>query len=192
MPPNRRVPPGPDRSSAAAIVSSGIAEASEQQVLVGRIAGIFGVKGWVRVFSYTNPPENILRYAPWSIGDERAARYEVTDGAAHGRGTIAHLRGVDDREAARTLIGSPIRVPRECFGKAGKGEYYWFDLLGLEVVNEDGESLGRVDQLLETGANDVLVVRGARKRLVPFVKGSVIKQVDLEAGVIRVSWDADF
>ena len=167
-------------------------ETGERQVIVGRIAGIFGVKGWVRVFSYTDPPENILQYGPWAVGDISAVPYKVLDGAVHGRGIIAHLGGVDDRDAARGLIGSPIRVPRKRFGKTSGDEYYWFDLMGLDVVNEDGRSLGHVEELLQTGSNDVLVVRGDRKRLVPFVNKTVVKDVDLEAGVIRVSWDPDF
>jgi len=168
-----------------------VTEPLERQVIVGRITGIFGVRGWLRVFSYTDPPENILQYGPWSIGEMVPAPYNVTDGMVHGRGIVAHLQGIDDREMARELIGSPIRVPRARFGKTGDDEYFWFDLVGLEVVNEDGRSLGRVEELLGTGANDVLVLRGDRRRLVPFVK-AVIRDVDLKAGVIRVSWDADF
>ncbi len=167
-------------------------DVEEPPVVVGRVAGVFGVKGWVRVFSYTDPPENILGYEPWLVGASAGALYRVTNGSAHGRGVIAHLAGIDDRDVARGLIGSLIRVPRTRFGKVGPDQFYWSDLLGLEVVNLTGNGLGRVEDVLETGANDVLVLQGDRRRLLPFVMGSVIKIVDLEAGRITVDWDADF
>ena len=164
----------------------------EGQVVVGRITGVFGVRGWVRVFSDTDPPEKILAYGPWSLGGAPAETYRITEGATHGRGVIVHLAGIDDRDQARGLIGSTIRVPRARFGKTGRGEYYWFDLLGLEVVTEDGRPLGRIEQLLETGANDVMVVRGDRRILVPFILHTVVKSVDQEHGIITVSWDSDY
>ena len=172
-------------------MSSG-ADPDERYVVVGRITGVFGVKGWVRVFSYTDPPENILRYGPWLVGNSSAVTYRVKNGSVHGRGIVAHLDGIDDRDVARTLIGRSIRIPRRKFQQAGKDQYYWSDLLGLEVVNRDGSSLGKVEDVLETGANDVLVVQGDRRRLLPFVTGSVIKSVDMESGRISVDWDADF
>lgn len=162
-----------------------------RRVVVGRISGIFGVRGWVRVFSYTDPPEAILGYGPWMIGDEHARCCRVLAGATHGRGVIAHLAGVDDRDLARALIGSTIRVAREAFPGLAEGEYYWDDLLGLEVVNTDGIVLGRVEDLMETGANDVLVLRGEQRRLVPFIVGSVVRSVDLAASRITVEWSAD-
>jgi 16S rRNA processing protein RimM len=167
-------------------------EPASSRVTVGRIAGVFGVRGWVRVFSYTDPAENILRYGPWIIGDGEGMVYEVSDGAVHGRGIIAHLSGIDDRDSARKLIGQPVQVPRGSFADAGRDEYYWTDLVGMQVIGNDDRPLGQVEELLATGANDVLVLRGERRRLVPFVRGSVVKSVDLAAGVIRVDWDADF
>lgn len=167
-------------------------DAEESLVVVGRVAGVFGVKGWLRIFSYTDPPENILRYGPWLVGDGATGLYRVTDGSVHGRGIIAHLAGVDDRDAARALIGRDIRVPRARFGQAGGGQFFWSDLLGLEVVNQNGMSLGKVAGMLETGANDVLVVQGERRRLIPFVSGTVIRSVDQAAGRIQVDWDAEF
>jgi 16S rRNA processing protein RimM len=166
--------------------------AADRRIVVGRIAGVFGIRGWLRVFSYTDPPDNILRYGPWSIGDATAKDYRVTDGSVHGRGIIAHLEGVDDREVARRLIGATIAVPRTRFGAAAPNEYYWSDLIGLRVVNQDGTPLGEVEDLLETGANDVLVVRGTRRRLLPFVAGTVVRSVDLDAGLIAVDWDPEF
>jgi 16S rRNA processing protein RimM len=125
------------------------------------------------------------------VGDEEVT-FTVAAGDVHGRGVIAHLEGVDDRDVARGLIGREIRVPRERFAAAGANEYYWTDLVGLQVLGIDGRQLGEVVELLATGANDVLVLRGERRRLVPFVPGRVVKSVDLAAGVIHVDWDADF
>jgi 16S rRNA processing protein RimM len=169
-----------------------VTRGGERRVVVGRVAGVFGVKGWVRVFSYTDPPANILDYGPWLVGTEAPRPVRVLDGGVHGRGIVARLEGIADRDAARALIGAPIAVQRSRLGPPGEGSYYWFDLVGLEVVNEKGERLGTVEDLLQTGANDVLVLRGDRRRLVPFVRGSVVKAVDVEAGVVTVDWDSDF
>jgi 16S rRNA processing protein RimM len=169
-----------------------MSDPAQRPVVVGRVTGVFGVKGWVRVFSYTDPPGNILQYGPWLVGERGEKSFRVLDGATHGRGVIAHLEGIDDRDVARGLIGAEIRVSRANFGKTGRDEYYWSDLVGLTVVNEEGVELGRVDDLLATGANDVLVVVGDRRRLVPFVPGAVVKSVDVAGGTLRVAWDEDF
>jgi 16S rRNA processing protein RimM len=168
------------------------AEDVDRHILVGKVSGVFGVKGWVRVYSYTDPPENILDYGPWLVGEGRGRSYKVVDGAVHGRGIIARLADVDDREQARALIGAGIRVPRARFGESGGGEYFWSDLLGLRVRNQAGVDFGTVEDMMATGANDVLVIRGERRRLVPFVPGAVVKSVDIDAGTIDVEWDADF
>jgi 16S rRNA processing protein RimM len=169
------------------------AAAGDREVVVGRIAGIYGVKGWVRVTSYTDPAENILRYGPWIIGrghPQRACR--ILAGRVHGRGILAHIEGIEDREAARGLIGAEIRVGRVQFAAPEPGRQYWADLIGLRVVNRAGQLLGVVDHLMQTGANDVLVVTGERRRLLPYVPGRVVTRVDLQAGTIEVDWDQDF
>jgi len=171
-------------------LSPRVQDEDDRQIPVGRVSGVFGVKGWVRVFSFTDPPDSILNYGPWTIGESPASVYRVTAGSSHGRGVIAHLAGIDDRDAARALIGRLIKVSRSKFAALGAGEYYWADLLGLEVVNQQGVALGRVQDLMETGANDVLVVQGRERLLVPFVLGSVIRSVDLESGRIIVDWAA--
>jgi 16S rRNA processing protein RimM len=166
-------------------------EADEPQVVVGRVAGVFGVKGWIRVFSYTDPPDNILKYRQWRL-DAGALPVRVKSGAAHGRGVIAQLEGIDDRDVARALIGREIRIGRGQFRPVGADQYYWSDLMGLAVIDTRGVSFGTVVDLMETGANDVLVVEGERRRLVPFLTGTVIRSVDLDARRIEVDWDADF
>lgn len=177
---------------AAAVSADDGGPAAGRRVAVGRIAGVFGIKGWVRVFSYTDPPENILGYGPWLVGEREPVAYRVVDGARHGRGIVAHLEGVNDRDVARALIGQGVWVPRDRFQVADPGQYYWSDLIGLRVVNGEGAELGHVQEILETGANDVLVVGGERRRLLPFVTGTVVKSVDLAGRVINVEWDADF
>jgi 16S rRNA processing protein RimM len=151
------------------------------------------VKGWVRVYSYTGPREKIVDYQPWylQVSGEWLPR-QVAEGRRHGKGVIVRLEGCEDRDQALALINSEIGVRRDQLPATAPGEYYWQDLIGLSVVNLQGERLGEVDHLLETGANDVLVVQGERERLIPFVLQQVVKQVDLQAGTIQVDWDRDF
>jgi 16S rRNA processing protein RimM len=151
------------------------------------------VKGWVRIFSYTDPRDNIVHYQPWYLrceGTWQARR--VAEGKRHGKGVIVRLEGCEDRDQAASLMDCEIGVRRDQLPPTESGEYYWNDLLGLDVVTVQNEPLGKVDHLLETGANDVLVVQGDRERLIPFVPGKVVMRVDLEAGVIQVDWDKEF
>lgn len=160
---------------------------------VGRISGVHGVKGWVRVFSYTEPRDNIVRYQPWYLrrdGHWQAQR--LVAGNAHGKGVIAQLENCEDRDQALALMNCEIAVRRDQMPEPAAGEYYWNDLLGLTVVTLQNEPLGKVARLMETGANDVLVVSGDRERLIPFVLDEIVKRVDLEARVIQVDWDKDF
>jgi 16S rRNA processing protein RimM len=171
-------------------------------VTLGRIVGLFGTQGWVKVYSYTRPPEAILQYDPWLIRTEGEWRnHRLRDGRRQGKGLVAHLEQCPTREQASRLIGTDIAVPLERLPALPEGEYYWVQLEGLRVVNLENATLGVVDHLLETGANDVMVVvpqilsaereaQGSR-RLIPYVDG-VVKEVDLEAGVVRVDWGLDY
>jgi 16S rRNA processing protein RimM len=162
------------------------------QVVLGRIAGVFGVKGWVKVISHTEPREGILEYQNWLLkrGDSwQAVRPE--DGKLHGKSVIAKLPDVEDRDAAAELLDVEIAVPREDLPTTEDGEYYWADLEGLQVVHRDGRSLGKVAYLMATGSNDVLVVDGDGEQLIPFVMGEVILDVDLGKGQISVDWEWD-
>lgn len=166
----------------------------DRLVTLGEIVGVRGIRGWVKVYSYTEPRERILEYGPWQLdagGDERREAV-VMEGRRQGRGVIARLEGVTDRDQARALIGARIQARRSQLPPPAEGEFYWTDLEGLRVVNADGVDLGRVKSLFRTGANDVMVVAGDRERLVPFVQGQYVKEVDLDAGEIRVEWEADF
>ena len=160
--------------------------------MLGRISGLFGVRGWVKVFSYTEPREAVLEYSSWLLGHEgdwRSAK--VAEGQRHGKTVIVRIDGFEDRDQASTLIGTEIGVPREALPEIEDGQYYWSDLEGLRVVNRGGAELGRVAYLLETGANDVMVIEGESERLIPFVMNKVVTDVDLAAGVISVDWEWD-
>ena len=167
-------------------------DATTQPVILGRIVGLFGVRGWIKVYSYTEPREAVLDYKEWLLsrngGWQRAV---LAEGKRHGKAVIARLDGIEDRDAAAALTGSDIGVDRDALPDPGEGHYYWADLEGLVVVHRDGTELGRVAYLMATGANDVLVVDGHAERLIPFVPGEVILDVDLAAGVIRVDWEWD-
>jgi len=166
---------------------------TDPYVTVGRISGVFGLRGWVKVFSDTDPRDHIVQFDPWYVrigGQWREMR--VADGHAQGKGVVALLAGIDDRDAASALVGADIAVRRDQLPVLAQGEYYWSDLIGLKVETVDGVALGTVDRLMETGANDVLVVKGERERLIPYLPGQVITEVDLENGLLRVDWDPEF
>lgn len=167
--------------------------AADKYVVLGRINGFYGVRGWVKVFSYTEPRANIVKFPSWLL--KRDGRWEpvaVEAGRTQGKGVVAKLAGFDDRDAAAALLDSEIAVRRDQLPRPGRDEFYWVDLEGLEVVTTDGQSLGRVSHLLATGANDVLVVKGDRERLVPFVRDRFVTDIDFDAGRITVDWDPEF
>ncbi|MEM7283789.1 MAG: ribosome maturation factor RimM [Pseudomonadota bacterium] len=167
---------------------------ADEFVVVGRIAGVYGVKGWVRVESFTQPITNIFDYDPWTLlgpgGTQRQCA--KAEGRPHGKGLIAKFEGLSDREEAVALVGHEVAVPRRELPEVEQGSFYWADLEGLSVVTKQGQALGQVDHLIETGANDVLVVEGERQRLIPFLWERVVLQVDLDAKRITVDWDPEF
>ena len=165
----------------------------QQWVPVGKLSGLYGVKGWVKIFSNTQPKENILTYSPWFLKrDGQWQEFELLAGKIHGKGVIAQLSGCTDRDIAAELIGSEIAIKSEQLAKPASGEYYWNDLIGLSVVTRDGKELGQVSGLMQTGANDVLVVSGERERLIPFIREQVVLAVDADARRIEVDWDPEF
>lgn len=160
--------------------------------MLGRISGLFGVRGWVKVHSYTDPREAILRYKSWLLG--HAGTWQpmvVAEGQRHGKTVVARIDGFDDRDQASALIGQDIAVRRDELPETEEGQYYWSDLEGLRVVRSDGSEIGTVAYLLETGAHDVMVIKGETECLVPFVKDEIVVNVDLASGVITVDWDWD-
>lgn len=168
---------------------------TDRRVPVGRIVGVFGVQGEVKVESWTEPRERIFEYRPWRLtkAPGQARDIDEVHGRKQGKGLVAHLPEVDDRDAAASLIGSDISVARALLPDPPPGKFYWTDLEGLQVMTENGAALGRVSHLIATGANDVLVVRdGSKERLLPFVMEQCVKEVDLDTGRIVVDWDPDF
>lgn len=159
---------------------------------MGRVAAPYAVRGWIKVQPFTEYVDNLLDYPVWQVGKaNRWQAYELLEAKVHGQFLLAQLKGVDDRTAAEAMQGLEIAVARSELPPAADDEYYWDDLIGLEVVNLTGESLGKVEGLLETGAHDVLRVAGERERLIPF-KAPIVGKVDLEAGKIEVDWGLDW
>jgi len=160
--------------------------------VLGRVSGVFGVKGWVKVFSYTDPREAILDYDGLLLGTEGEWQpANVAEGQRHGKTVVVRIVGFDDRDQAATLIGSKIGVERGALPETEEGHYYWSDIEGLEVRRKDGSVLGKLSHLLETGAHDVMVIKGDSEYLIPFVNNEVVVDVDLAAGVITVDWEWD-
>jgi 16S rRNA processing protein RimM len=171
-------------------------------IAIGRILAVYGLKGWVKVFSFTDPIERIASYSPWLIKkpDSRSPPQllEIEAVKSHGKGIIALPKGYTDRDQAQLLIGNEIWTPGEQLAELDEGDYYWRELVGLRVVNQSGQDYGKVDHLLETGANDVLVVKADkhsmddRERLIPFVVPRFIQQVNLAEGKMTVDWDPEY
>lgn len=167
---------------------------------MGRVVAPYGIKGWIKLQTFTETPLGLLQYAVWQMGQEGDWQPRVVESAKqHGATVVAKLEGIADREQAAALQGQRVAVSRDVFPKAGANEYYWSDLVGLAVINTAGVTLGKVSRVFETGANDVLVVEdkaadkvaGEHERLLPFIE-PVIRKVDLAGGVIVVEWEADY
>jgi len=135
-----------------------------------------------------------VHYRTWYLQQRHGGwqAFSLLEGRQQGKGVVAHLQDCEDRDQAQALMGREIGIRRDQLPATAPGEYYWSDLEGLKVITLEGDALGSVDHLIETGANDVLVVKGERERLIPFISEQVIVAVDLEAGEIQVDWDKDF
>ena len=178
-----------------------MATEEDATLVIGKINGVFGVKGWIKVFDYARVRGDVLQHRRWLLGKSNQwSERKIEAGQIHGKGVIAKLEGCDDRDSAAALLGSEIAVWRDWLTPTQGGQFYWFQLEGLAVRNLTGESLGWVTGLMETGANDVLVVEagieehGAKdqlQRLIPYIE-SVIKDVDLTGRQITVDWEVDF
>ena len=155
---------------------------------MGRVAGAYGVRGWVKVAPGGGALGTLAGAREWWIG-ERA--YAVSEAKAHSGAVVAKLDGLQSREQAQALRGREVCVRREALPPPGEGHYYLDDLVGLEVVNEQGERLGVVKRLFSNGAQDVMEVAGERTRLMPWVP-AVVKQVDMAGGRITVEWGRDW
>ena len=169
---------------------------NEALLILGRINGVFGIKGWVKVMSFTRPIENIFDYASLLIcQDGQWQKASIEASQKRGDRLLLKLDGVDTPEAARQYNGCELAVPRDELPELPDGQFYWHQLVGLKVNNLDGAAVGEVVDIRETGANDVLVVKSLadekKKELIPLIMGIYIMKVDLEAGVMQVDWELD-
>lgn len=167
---------------------------NERRILLGRIVGAFGIRGQIKIESWTEPRDAIFRYQPWILVDAagRERQLEGARGKESGKHLVATFPDVTDRDVVEAMRGTDIYVPRSALPPPKPGEFYWVDLEGFRVVNVEGVDFGTVSHLFSTGANDVLSIRGDRDRMVPFVEPDFVKSVDFEAGLITVDWDPDF
>ena len=161
------------------------------RVLLGFIAGAYGIKGWSRIHSDTEPRDAIFDYQPWLIGVAETPM-RALQGRQQGKHLVAELEGISDREAAASLTGQKIAVYRDQLPELAGGSYYWSDLIGARVINQDGLDLGSIREMIATGANDVMVVQGDRERLIPFIERNYVTEVNLPARRVVVNWDPDF
>ncbi|MHC9510039.1 ribosome maturation factor RimM [Kangiella sp. M94] len=163
-------------------------------LIVGKLNGASGIKGWVKVFSYTDPKENILNYSPWYLKlDGQWQQVSIINGREQGKTVVAQLEGCNDRNTAESYRGVEIAIDESQLPQLDEGEYYWRDLIGLTVVNVAGDEMGTVEKMMETGANDVLVVKTASKEelLIPYVPEYSVMKVDLKSKQITVDWEFD-
>ena len=172
-------------------------------VLVGKLLGPHGVKGWIKLYSHTQPIDNIKKYNPLWIKPEGAKEeswrpVSVEHVQRHGKGLVAKIEGCDNRDQVPTYTGCEVAIKRDQLPALQKDDYYWSDLEGLAVITEQGDCLGKVGYLFETGANDVLVVKATKdsidsqERLIPYLWQEAVKAVDLDAATITVDWDKEF
>ena len=173
--------------------------AGAHRVVLGKIVSVHGVRGAVKVYSHTDPLDNVLDYAEWTLnrGSEQRT-VSVLGGRVQGRVLVVNLKGIDDRNKAEELVDFEISIASDALPELEDGDFYWHQLEGLQVVNQEGQLLGKVDHLLETGSNDVMVVKPCagsvdqRERLLPYLPGQFVIKVDLETQVMQVDWDAEF
>ena len=161
-------------------------------ICVGHVLGAQGIKGWVRVFSNTSPRANIVNYSPWLIEQGNDLKPVKVEGRAQGKNVIARLEGIEDRGQVDELIGCRLFINAAQLPRLEAGDYYWSDLIGLAVETLQAEPLGVVASMMETGANDVMVLSGERERLIPFVMDEIVREVDLSNRRMVVDWSPEY
>ena len=162
-------------------------------IIIGRLGATYGVRGWLKVNSFTEPFENILQYKDWQYKFKGQWQPLPIKGVKpHGKLIIAQVEGYNDKEHAAALTGCEIGINREQLPETQEGEYYWSDLEGLTVVNTQGITLGTVINMMNNSANDLMVVKGEKEHLIPYITGHFVLNVDLEKKEILVNWDEDF
>lgn len=166
---------------------------NEKYIVVGRFGAPFGVKGWMKIHSFTEPNDNILQYQPWYADLKTGlTKIKLADSKKHHKNIVAHVEGCEQKEETALYCNANIVVSRDALPVLNNDEYYCSDLEGLSVFTVDGEPLGKIDYILPTGANDVLVIKGEKEHLVPYLRDQVIKKIDLTDKTMVVNWDPDF
>ena len=164
----------------------------EKKLLVGKINGFFGIQGWVKIFSYTEPRRNILKYQPWYFIDNGTYKViKMTTGREQSKTIVAHVKGIENRDQAGQLIGKGLYIDKDQLPELDDDEHYWHELDGFRVINNNGVDLGIVDYLVDTGSNSVLVTKGDKEHWIPYFEPYLVS-VDKENGVISVDWDENF
>ena len=164
----------------------------EKKLLVGKINGFFGVQGWVKIFSYTEPRKNILEYQPWYFIDDGTYKpIEMTTGREQSKTIVAHVKGIDNKDQAVQLIGKSLYIDKDQLPQLDDNEHYWHELVGFRVINKDGIDLGVVDYLVDTGSNNVLVIKGNKEHWIPYIEPYLVS-IDKQNRVINVDWDENF
>lgn len=159
-------------------------------IIIGKLGSTYGIHGWIKLRTYTEYGENVLEYLPWHIKENNTwTPVTLESGRMHGKDIIAKLQGYDTPEKARLLTGSDIAILRSQLPRLDENEYYWSDLIGLSVIDQHKATLGKVIYLMETGSNDVLVVKGNKEHAIPWIMGKVITSIDLEKKEIHVNWE---
>ncbi|MGM0905066.1 MAG: ribosome maturation factor RimM [Pseudomonadota bacterium] len=170
-----------------------------EQIVVGRIGAVYGVKGWLKVQSFTDDPESIFEYSPWLLSQKTEREMKVVEWRRHNNGLIARFEGISDRDEAARLTGADICITADELPALADDEFYWRDLIGMRVVNTNGYDMGVVEQIMPTASNDVLVVKansndgfGKSERLIPFIQSEYVTEVNKEEKRIQVEWPSDF
>ena len=169
-------------------------------ITLGKVGSVYGIKGWLKIHSFTENAEDIFDYSPWSLKlGGKTQSVTVTDWRKHNNGLIAKFDGIDDRDIAQGVVSHEITVDESVLPELPEGDFYWRDLIGMAVVTDQGYNLGEVTDIMETGANDVLVVKanrndgfGKKERLIPYLFEQVVKTVDATNKQITVDWDPGF
>lgn len=175
------------------------AAAPEQALVIGRITSVYGVKGWVKLYSHTDPMQGIFDYKHWWLKTPSGWKIvEFNQGRLQGRGLVASVKGYTDRDQVKDICGMDVYIDAAELPDLEEGDYYWSQLEGLRVITKEGVLLGKVSQLMETGANDVIVVRACEgsfdreERLIPYAPGTYVLNIDLEQQEMVVDWDPEF
>jgi len=162
------------------------------RILIGKVSGCFGIKGWLKIFSYCDPRENITTYKSWIVGNRQ---FDSVESKKNGKLIVAKLKGIDDKETAQILLGQSVEIEKRQLSQLNSDQYYWHDLVGLEVTNTAGIRFGKIKSMLQTGAHDVIIIKGDRERLIPYITdvstSTTVIKIDLKEQTMLVDWHED-